>query len=39
MVIAALTTLSKFLIYYSVQPMPGAIVFKQIIFNTIGVVR
>ena len=36
--IAALTVIPKFLIYYSAQPMPGVMVFKQIIFDTIAVV-
>lgn len=36
--IAVLLIISKFLIYYSVQPMPGAVVCKQIIFDTVGVV-
>jgi hypothetical protein len=36
--IAALVTIPKFLISYAVQPMPGAMVFKQIVFDTIGVV-
>jgi NO-binding membrane sensor protein with MHYT domain len=36
--IAAMTIIPKFLTYYSVQPMPGGMVFKQIIFDTIAVV-
>ena len=36
--IAVLTTIPIYLIYYAVQPMPGALVFKQIVFDTIGVV-
>jgi hypothetical protein len=36
--VAALTIVPKFLIYYAVQPMPAAIVCKQIIFDTISVV-
>ena len=36
--IAAVMVIPKFMIYYSVQPIAGAIVFKQIIFDTLGVV-
>jgi hypothetical protein len=36
--IAALMIIPRFLIYYAVQPMPGAMVIKQIIFDTIGLV-
>ena len=35
--IAVLMTVPTYLIYYAVQPMPGAVVFKQIVFDTIGV--
>jgi len=35
--IAVLMTIPTYLIYYAVQPMPGAVVFKQIVFDTIGV--
>lgn len=38
MAIAVLTTIPNYLIYYAVQPMPGLIVFKQIVFDSIGVV-
>jgi hypothetical protein len=36
--IAVLTTIPNYLIYYAVQPMPGLIVFKQIIFDSVGVI-
>ena len=36
--IAALMIVAKFLIYYAVQPMPGLVVAKQILFDTVGVV-
>jgi hypothetical protein len=36
--VAALMIIPRFLIYYAVQPMPGAMVIKQIIFDTIGLV-
>ena len=36
LVIALLTALPTYLIYYAVQPMPEALVAKQIIFDTIG---
>ncbi len=36
--IAVLTTIPTYLIYYAVQPMPGLLVLKQIIFDTIGVI-
>ena len=32
--IAVLTTIPNYLIYYAVQPMPGLLVFKQIVFDT-----
>ena len=35
---AVLITLPMYLIYYAVQPMPGALVVKQIVFDTIGMV-
>ncbi|HVT57453.1 MAG TPA: hypothetical protein VHR45_03555 [Thermoanaerobaculia bacterium] len=35
--IAALAVIPKFLIYYAVQPMPGIVVFKQIVFDTLAV--
>jgi hypothetical protein len=38
MAIAVLTTIPNYLIYYAVQPMPGLIVFKQIVFDSIGVI-
>jgi hypothetical protein len=36
--IAVLMTIPTYLIYYAVQPMPGMVVAKQIVFDTIGVV-
>jgi hypothetical protein len=33
--IAALMTVPMFLIYYAVQPLPGMLVVKQIIFDTV----
>jgi len=36
--IAVLMTIPLYLIYYAVQPMPGVLVFKQILFETLGVV-
>ena len=36
--IAVLSTIATYLIYYAVQPMPGMLVLKQIIFDTIGVI-
>ncbi len=36
--IAVLMTIPMYLIYYAVQPMPEALVFKQIVFDTIGVI-
>lgn len=35
-VVALLTAVPMYLIYYAVQPMPGALVVKQIVFDTIG---
>jgi hypothetical protein len=35
---AALTVVAKFLIYYAVEPLPGILVCKQIIFDSIGIV-
>ena len=36
--IAVLMTIPIYLIYYAVQPMPGMLVAKQIVFDTIGVI-
>jgi hypothetical protein len=36
--IAVLTTIPTYLIYYAVQPMPGMLVFQQIVLDTISVV-
>ena len=36
LVITALMTIPKFLIYYAVQPIPGITVAKQIAFDVIG---
>lgn len=36
--IAVLMTIPIYLIYYAVQPMPGAVVTKQIVFDVIAVV-
>ena len=36
--IAVLTTIPVYLIYYAVQPIPGAVVVKQIVFDVIAVV-
>jgi hypothetical protein len=33
---ATLVTIPMYLIYYAVQPMPGVLVFQQIVFDTIG---
>jgi len=30
-------TIPMYLIYYAVQPMPSALVYKQIVFDTLGV--
>ena len=35
--IAVLTTIPMYLIYYAVQPWPGLVVVKQIVYSTIGV--
>lgn len=37
MAIAVLMTVPMYLIYYSVQPWPGAVVVKQIVYDVIGV--
>jgi len=34
--IAVLMTIPTYLIYYAVQPIPGALVAKQIVFDTIA---
>ena len=36
--IASITAIPIYLIYYAAQPMPGLLVVKQIIFDTIGYV-
>lgn len=36
--VAVLVTIPTYLIYYAVQPLPGALVGKQIAFGTIGMV-
>lgn len=36
--VALLTAVPTYLIYYAVQPMPGMVVVKQIIFDTISLV-
>ena len=36
--IAVLMTIPIYLIYYAVQPMPGMLVAKQIVLDTIGVI-
>jgi hypothetical protein len=36
--VAVLTTIPTYLIYYAVQPIPGMLAAKQIIFDTIAVV-
>jgi len=36
--IAILMTIPTYLIYYAVQPMPDAIVIKQIAYDTLGVI-
>jgi hypothetical protein len=35
---ALLTVVPTYLIYYAVQPMPGTMVVKQIVFDAIGVI-
>ena len=36
MAVAVLSTIPVFLVYYSVQPLPGMLVAKQIVFDSIG---
>jgi hypothetical protein len=36
--VAVLMTIPHYLIYYAVQPMPGMVVFKQIVFDVISVI-
>ena len=36
--VAVLVVIPMYLIYYAVQPMPGALVAKQIVFDTIAMV-
>ena len=36
--LAVLIPLPMYLIYYAVQPMPGALVVKQIVFDTVGMI-
>jgi len=36
--IASVMIIPKFLIYFAIQPMPGVVALKQIIFDTIGLV-
>jgi hypothetical protein len=36
--IAILTSIPTFLVYYAIQPLPSALVMKQIIFDSIGVI-
>jgi hypothetical protein len=36
--VALLTVVPTYLIYYAVQPMPGAMVVRQIVFDGIGVI-
>ena len=36
--IAVLVTIPTYLIYYAVQPMPGALVCKQIVLDTVSVI-
>jgi hypothetical protein len=36
--IATITAVPMYLIYYAVQPMPGIVVVKQIVFDSIGYV-
>ena len=36
--VAVLSVIPMYLIYYAVQPMPGDVVMKQIVFDTIAVV-
>jgi magnesium-transporting ATPase (P-type) len=37
-IIALLMVLPIYLIYYAVQPMPGILVFRQIVYDSIGMV-
>jgi glucose uptake protein GlcU len=36
--VAVLVAVPTYLIYYAVQPMPGIVAFKQILFDTVGYV-
>jgi hypothetical protein len=36
--VALLTVVPTYLIYYAVQPMPGEMVAKQVVFDSIGVI-
>jgi hypothetical protein len=36
--VALLTALPTYIIYYAVQPLPGALVVKQVVFDAIGIV-
>ena len=36
--VASLMVIPKFLIYYAIQPLPTAIVVKQVVFDTIAVI-
>jgi hypothetical protein len=36
--VALLTVVPTYLIYYAVQPLPGALVVKQIVFDAIGLI-
>jgi hypothetical protein len=36
--IAVLMTVSIYLIYFAIQPMPGMLVVRQIVYDTIGIV-
>ena len=35
--VAVLMTIPMYLIYYAVQPMPSTLVYKQIVFDTLGI--
>jgi hypothetical protein len=37
-VVALLTVVPTYLIYYAVQPLPGGLVVKQIVFDAIGLI-
>ncbi len=37
-IIAILTTISAYLVYYAVYPVPGGLVVKQIVFDTVSVI-